>query len=127
MVMEPSVPVTLRVVAAVATALYRLRGLLLVAGIAALVWLGLVVVAPERASTTALLPLTLVLWVALALSIAHTLPRLPPTIAASDGMMLRFRKRLSQAAYGLTLVAIVSVGGFVLYLSWRALPLIAGQ
>lgn len=124
--MEPSVPVTLRVVATVAAALYRMRSLLLVAGAAAGVWLGLVILAPERASTSALLPLTLALWVGLALSIAYTLPRLPPTIAADDGVMRRLRKRLGQAAYGLTLAAIVAVSGFVLYLSWRALPLMTG-
>ncbi|HUF72948.1 MAG TPA: hypothetical protein VMR74_08630 [Gammaproteobacteria bacterium] len=122
--MEPSVPVTLRVVATVAAALYRLRGLLLIAGAAALVWLGLVILEPERASTSALLPLTLVLWAALALAMAYTLPQLPPAIAAGDGLALRLRKRLRQAAYGLAFVAMLLVAGFVLYLSWRALPLV---
>jgi hypothetical protein len=124
--MEPSVPVTLRVTATVAAALYRLRALLLIAGAAALVWLGLVILEPERASTSALLPLTLVLWVGLALSMAFTLPRLPPAIAAGDGLTVRFRKRLRQAAYGLAFLAMLLVGGFVLYLSWRAVSLVVG-
>lgn len=122
--MEPSVPVTLRVAATVAAALYRLRALLLIAGAAALVWLGLVILEPERASTSALLPLTLVLWVGLGLSMAYTLPRLPPPIAAGDGLAARFRKRLHQAAYGLAFLAMLLVGAFVLYLSWRAVPLV---
>jgi hypothetical protein len=121
--MEPSVPVTLRVAAAVAAVLHRLRGVLLVAGIATMAWLALVILDTDRASTAALLPLTLALWIGLALSMAHTLARLPPLVADGDGFRLRLRKRLEQAAYGLACLAILILGGFVLFLSWRALPL----
>lgn len=122
--MERSGPVTLRLVAAIAATLYRVRMLLLVAGVAAVVWFVLAVVDTEAVSTAALLPLTLVLWVGLALAMAYTLPRLPPTVLPGDGLILRLRKRFNQAAYGLALIAMLALSGFVLLLSWRTLGVI---
>jgi hypothetical protein len=122
--MERSGPVTLRLVAAIAATLFRLRLLLLIVGIAAGVWFVLAVVDTEAVSTAALLPLTLVLWVGLALAVAYTLPRLPPAVMPGDGLIRRLRTRLQQAAYGFAVIAMLALSGFVLMLSWRTLGLV---
>jgi hypothetical protein len=122
--MEASVPVTLKVVARISAVLYRVRHVLLLAGGAALAWFVYVVVASDGPSTAALLPLTLAVWVALALAMAHSLATLPPGITPGDGIIRRFRKRVRLAVYGLVLVVMLGLTGFVLMLSWRALGVI---
>jgi len=122
--MEASVPVTFKVVARISAALYRVRLVLALAGCTALVWFTYVVFASDGASAVALLPLTLTVWVALALGMAHSLAALPPGIAPGDGLILRWRKRFRQAVYALVLVAMLVLTGFVLVLSWRAVGVI---
>jgi hypothetical protein len=123
--MEGSVPVTFKVVARVSAALYRVRVVLAVAGCTALAWFAYIVFVSDGASTVALLPLTLAVWVALALGMAHSLAALPPAIAPGDSLIRRFRKRFRQAVYALVLVAMLGLTGFVLMLSWRTLGVIA--
>lgn len=125
--MERPGSVTLKVAAAIAAVLNRLRPLLVVLGLVSGGWFIAAVVDTDAASTRALLPLTVLLWVGVALSVASTLPRLPPAVAPGDGLLLRIKKRLSLAAYGLAFVAMLSLTGIVLVVSWRALGLLLAE
>lgn len=122
--MERPGAVTLKLAAAIAAVLYRLRPFLLILGLVSGGWFIVVVLDTNAASTTALLPLTVLLWVGLALSVASTLPRLPPAVVPGDGLLQRIKKRMSLAAYGLAFVAMLSLTGIVLVVSWRALGLL---
>jgi hypothetical protein len=125
--MERPGSVTLKVAGALAAVLNRLRPLLAVLGLVSGGWFIAAVVDTDAASTRALLPLTVLLWVGVALSVASTLPRLPPAVAPGDGLLLRIKKRLSLAAYGLAFVAMLSLTGIVLVVSWRALGLLLAE
>lgn len=122
--MERPGSVTLKLAAAIAAMLYRLRPLLVILGLVSGGWFIVAVLDTGAASTSALLPLTLLLWVGLGLSVASTLPRLPPVVAPGDGLLLRIRKRLRLAAYGLAFAAMLLLTGIVLVVSWRALGLL---
>ena len=104
--------------------LYRLRGVFLLVGIAAGIWLVIAIANPATASARALLPITLMLWMALALAIGYTLPDLPPNIASGDDLRLRIKKRVSQAGYGLAVLAMLGLSGFTLFLSLRTVSLV---
>ena len=124
MVIEPHSRVTLKLTASMARMLYRLRGVFLLVGIAAGIWLGIAIANPATASARALLPITLMLWMALALAIGYTLPDLPPNIASGDDLRLRIKKRVSQAGYGLAVLAMLGLSGFTLFLSLRTVSLV---
>ena len=104
--------------------LYRLRAVFLLVGIAAGVWLVIAILNPATASVSALLPISLMLWVALALGIGYTLPQLPAGIASGDGLRLRIKKRAIQFAYWLAILAILGIGIFALLISFRAFGLV---
>jgi hypothetical protein len=125
--MERPGSVTLKLAAAIAAVLYRLRPLLVVLGLVSVGWFIVAVLDTDAASTTALLPLTLLLWVGLALSVASTLPRLPPAVVPGDGLLLRIKKRWRLAAYGLAFAAMLLLTGIVLAVSWRVVGLLLSK
>ena len=109
--------------ASVAAVLFKLRRIFLVVGVVATIWFGIAITNPDTKSTDGLLPLTLGLWVALALAIGYTLPRLPQAVVSGDGFGLRVRKRLTQAAYVLAMIAMLGLAGFACSFSLRTVSL----
>jgi hypothetical protein len=124
MVIEAHSRVTLERLALMARMLYRLRGLIFVAGVAAGVWLAIVILSPDAASETALVPISLLLWAAVGLGVAYTLPEPPPRVLSGDPWPLRARKRVSQAGYLLAVISMLALGTIALFWSLRAVKLI---
>jgi hypothetical protein len=104
--------------------LYRLRSVFVLVGIGSGIWLAIAIANPAIESRRALLPITLMLWVALALAIGYTLPQLPPSIGPGDGLRLRIKKRFSQGGYWLAILAILGLSAFALLQSFRAFNLV---
>ena len=123
MVIKRSRLVTLNTIASAATWLFRLRRALFVVGLVAVAWFAIAFASPEATSADALLPLSLGLWVALALGVGHTLTQAPPAVAPDDGFGLRLRKRLGQAGYVVVVVAVVALGALAVFLTFRAIDL----
>lgn len=104
--------------------LYRLRGVFLLVGFGAGIWLAIGIANPAVESSRALAPITLMLWMALALGIGYTLTHLPPSVATDDGFRMRIRKRFSQAGYWLAVLTVLGLSAFTLLLSLRAFGLL---
>jgi hypothetical protein len=123
MVNKRSRLVTPHGIAAVATVLLRLRYVLFIIGFAAVAWFIFLLANPEASSAEALLPLSLGLWVALALGIGYTLTRAPPGVAPGDGLGRRIRIRLLQGGYGIVVLGVVVLGAMAVLLTLRAFDL----
>jgi hypothetical protein len=123
MVMEAHSRVTFKLFARVATWFFRVRGVLILIGVVAAIWLAMVIAIPATASARALVPLSLILWIAVALGTAYTLPLLPPPIVAADGFWQRTRKRLLAFGYGLAVVAALALGATAVLMTVRAITL----
>ena len=124
--MEGPGRVTLERIAGLADLLYRLRALLAVLCIGAAAWFAWELFGPAADSPRTLLALAALLWALLALGAAHTLSRFPDAIASQDGWRQRWRKRFYRLCYWCGLASFLAVSCLMLWLTVRALGLLAG-
>lgn len=124
MVKEPTYRVTLARVSRVAGALYRIRALLSLAAIIAVVWFGFTLMG-QAPSGRAMIPLTLILWSVLGLGVGHTLARLPGPARSGDRLGRRFRQRFLVAMYALAAGLMLVLAGFAVFLTVRTVGLAA--
>jgi hypothetical protein len=124
--MEPRSRVTLNSLANLAAALHRLRYVFAVMGLVAGIWFAVeIAISPENTARS-LLALTLLLWSALALAMGSTLAQPPVPVVASDRWRTRTKKRLLHAGYRIVVLVVLGLGGFTLWLTYRAVMFVAG-
>jgi hypothetical protein len=126
MVIQRSGRVTLRATARISAVLSRFRAVLVFLGVAAGIWLAYVVLSPSTPSSRALLPLSVLLWVALGIGMGSMLAVTPPDVAVEDRFTQRMGKRLLQLGYGLAVVLALLLAVFAVGFSVRALQIALG-
>ena len=123
--MEGGGPVTLQRLAAFAAFLARIRPIFFGAGIVAIAWLVFEVGWGTRGSARALLALSAVLGIGIALAAGFTLAVLPRGVRPGDGLGVRIRQRFARFAYVAALLLCLGLLGLATSLAFRAIGVAA--